>query len=132
MKKYKLLLLTACLTSMAVAQPADNKASFDAMEICVRQGDVTALSTWFPDTVECDLLGEGSIYSKAQAVMVLKSFFEKHPPVKFAFKHSSDKQTVKYAIGVLHTKNSKRLRVTLLIKDKNRELKIQQLRIEND
>jgi hypothetical protein len=132
MKKYSLLFFIACLACTAAAQPDGNKASFDAIETCVRNGDATALSAWFPNTVECNLLGEESIYSKAQATMVLKSFFEKHPPEKFAFKHSSDKQTVKYAIGVLHTKNNEKLRVTILIKDKNQELKIQQLRIEND
>jgi hypothetical protein len=132
MKKYNLFILIACLACAAAAQPAGNKAAFDAIETCVRQGDATALSAWFPDTVECSLLGEEGAYSKAQATMVLKSFFEKYPPVKFAFKHSSDKQSVKYAIGVLRTKNNEALRVTILIKEKNQELKIQQLRIEHE
>ncbi|MDR2358718.1 MAG: DUF4783 domain-containing protein [Prevotellaceae bacterium] len=132
MEKYILFLFLACVICTAAAQPADNKASFDAMEACIRTGDVTALSAWFPNTLECNLLGEESAYSKAQATMVLKNFFEQHPPAKFAFKHSSDKQTVKYAIGILQTKNNDILRVTILIKDQNKELKIQQLRIERE
>jgi hypothetical protein len=132
MKKHNLLLLIACVACTAAAQPADNKASFEAIETCVRVGDAAALSAWFPNTVECNLLGEENTYSKAQATIVLKKFFENYPPAKFAFKHSSDKQTVKYAIGILQTKNKDNLRVTILIKEENKELKIQQLRIEKE
>jgi hypothetical protein len=132
MKKHILFLFIACVTCMAAAQPAGNKVSFDAIETCVRTGDATALSAWFSNTLDCNLLGEESAYSKVQATMILKNFFEQYPPVKFAFKHSSDKQTVKYAIGILQTKNNDKLRVTILIKDQNKDLKIQQLRIERE
>ena len=132
MKKHILFLFIAGISCTVAAQPADNKESFDAIETCVRTGDVTALSAWFPNTLECNLFGEEGAYSKTQATMILKSFFEKYPPAKFAFKHSSDKRTVKYAIGILQTKNNDKLRVTILIKGQNKELKIQQLRIERE
>ncbi|MDR3134392.1 MAG: DUF4783 domain-containing protein [Prevotellaceae bacterium] len=132
MKNYTLFLLLACVACTAAAQPADHQASFDAIEKCVRAGDAEALSAWFLNTVECSLLGEENNYSKAQATMVLKDFFEKYPPAKFAFKHSSHKRTVKYAIGLLQTKNNDELRVTILIKEQNEGLAVQQLRIERD
>ncbi|MDR3350504.1 MAG: DUF4783 domain-containing protein [Prevotellaceae bacterium] len=132
MKKYQLFLLIACVACTAAAQPVDSRASFDAIETYVQQGNAAALSAWFPDTVECNLLGEENSYSRTQATMILKDFFEKYPPAQFAFKHSSDKRTVKYAIGLLETQNNEQLRVTILLKDKGDDLKIQQLRIEKE
>jgi Na+-translocating ferredoxin:NAD+ oxidoreductase RnfG subunit len=131
MKKHGIILFIACIACTATAQN-NNQTSFDAIEESVREGNAAALSAFFPNTLECNLLGEEAIYSKAQATMVLKDFFAKHTPVKFTFKHSSDKQTVKYAIGTLQTQNGEKLRVTVFIKDENEALKIQQLRIEKE
>ncbi|MDR1405785.1 MAG: DUF4783 domain-containing protein [Prevotellaceae bacterium] len=132
MKKYCMLLLIACLSLPAAAQDSNDKASFDAIEEGMRNGNAAAVAAYFANTLECSVLGEEGIYSKAQATMVLKVFFEKHPPAAFTFKHSSNRQTVKYAIGDLQTKDGKNLRVTVFIKGENKELKIQQLRVENN
>ena len=69
------------------------------------------------------------MYSKAQAALVLKPFFEQHAPKSFSFKHRSDRQAVKYAVGVLHTRDGGAFRVTVFVKDDG-GLKVQQLRIE--
>jgi hypothetical protein len=131
MKKAYTLILLVCFASLLVAQNTA-RAQFDTIEKCMKTGDATALSEHFSEAIECDLLGEEGIYSKAQATMVTKRFFEKYLPKSFAFKHSSDKQTIKYAIGTLHTLSGEKMRVTIFIKEEDAALKIQQLRIERE
>ncbi len=131
MKKMALLLLASCITCLLGAQ-STGKVAFDAIEKLLKTGDAPALSAYFPDTIECDLLGEEGVYSKAQAAMIVKRFFEKHVPKSFSFKHSSDKQAVKYAIGILQTQANDKYRVTIFMKMENDTAKIHQLRIEKE
>ncbi|MDR0729130.1 MAG: DUF4783 domain-containing protein [Prevotellaceae bacterium] len=131
MKKMYVWLLMSCFAAIAGAYGDDDRTLFDQMAKYLAAGDAEALSDYFSSTVEFDLLSDEGMYSKAQATLVLKWFFEKYPPKSFAFKHSSDKQTVKYAIGILHTQAGEILRVTVFIKEDN-GIKIQQLRIEKN
>jgi len=131
MKKISILGVILCAACLLFAQ--DTKATFEPIAKCIREGNATALSGYFAGTVECDLLGEEGMYSKAQATMVVKSFFEKYAPKSFVFKHySNDKQALKYAIGTMQTKAGDMLRVTVFIKSDGEIVKIQQLRIEKE
>jgi hypothetical protein len=132
MNRISVLLLLTTLASAAGAQQTPPKAPFEGIEKCIKTGDATALSAYFSNTVTCDLLGETALYSKAQATMVLKDFFDKHPPQLFSFNYYNDKQPVKYAIGALQTKDGGKWRVTVVTKEENKAVKIQQLTIENN
>ncbi|MDR0668265.1 MAG: DUF4783 domain-containing protein [Prevotellaceae bacterium] len=128
MKKiYVWLLLSSCVPFAGAHEGRDGL--FDQIAKQLAAGDVEALSESFSTTVELDLLGDEGMYSKAQATLVLKQFFERYTPKTFSFKHCSDKQSVKYAVGVLHTRDGTTFRVTVFVKEDG-DLKMQQLRIE--
>jgi len=130
MKKICVLLFSICSALVLTAQ--SSQAQFDAIEKAIKNANTTELSSYFANTVECDLLGEEGTYSKTQATLVVKRFFEKQVPKNFSFKHSSDKQAVKYAIGTLQAENGNNIRITVFFKTENNAIKIQQLRAEKE
>jgi hypothetical protein len=131
-KRYLLWLVGGFALLLAVAQQNNRPSPFDEIAKHIAAGDAEALAGYFSHTVECDLLGEEHHYSQTQAMMVMKSFFEKQVPKTFSFKHSSEKQTVRYAIGVLRTQADDSLRITVFTKQEDDKMKIQQLRIEKN
>ncbi|MDR1681753.1 MAG: DUF4783 domain-containing protein [Prevotellaceae bacterium] len=131
MKKMYVWLFISSLALVAGATDGNDRTGFDKMAKYIAAGDAQGLSEYFSETVEFDLLNDEGMYSKAQATLVLKRFFEKYAPKTFSFKHSSDKQPVKYAIGILQTQAGDALRITVLVKEDN-GIKIQQMRIERN
>jgi hypothetical protein len=101
------------------------KSSIAAFE----KGDAVSLTNNFFSTVEIDLLGEENFYSKAQAQLLLKSFFEKNSPVKFTINHKGVKELTAFAIGVLQCKSNS-YRVSMFMKTEKEKSRIHQLRIE--
>lgn len=94
-------------------------------------GNSTAISSYFGQTVELTLFDQEEIYSKTQAQIILKNFFNENAPVSFKIIHQGGKESSKYAIGSLKTSN-KSYRITLLLKSNGSDINIHQLRIENE
>lgn len=70
------------------------------VEAALKIGSSKELARYFNQTVEINLEGEISSYSKMQAEYVLKDFFRKNPPEDFKIIHNgSSKGGLKYAIG---------------------------------
>lgn len=66
----------------------------------IKKGDATALVKTFAVSVDIDMEGNISTYSKAQSEFVLKEFFKKHPVTDFAIMHTgSSKGGLQYAVG---------------------------------
>jgi hypothetical protein len=84
------------------------------------------------DNIDLTVLDEEDIYSKQQAEMILKDFFNKHPVKSFIIAHkSAPKNGSQFVIGKLNTSNGN-YRVYFLIKIINNKTQIQQFRIENE
>lgn len=66
-------------------------------------------------TVEIKINGESSNYSKAQAEVVLKSFFNKNVPKGFNYIHKGTSEGLKYTIGK-YTHEGGAFRVVMFIK----------------
>ena len=68
----------------------------------LKSGSSKELSKYFNQTVEINIEGDKSNYSKNQAEYVLRDFFKRNPPVNFIFIHQgASKEGLKYAIGKL-------------------------------
>ncbi|MCS7004494.1 MAG: DUF4783 domain-containing protein [Cytophagales bacterium] len=88
-----------------------------SVKSAISQGDAEKLSAYFNDLVELNIREQKDNYSKAQAQFVLKSFFQKFPPVSFEYIHQgSSKKGVQYAIGKYYYKGGS-FRVYMLIKE---------------
>lgn len=118
-------------TADALVDQQDPKEVIKKAADAIQLGDAEQLSKNFYKTVELEILGEENFYSQAQAVQLMKSFFEKNKPVKFTINHQGVKDLSAFAIGKLQTANAI-YRVSIFLKTENGKSYIHQLRVEND
>ncbi len=97
MKRFFLFLTVwTGLVVTSFAQPE----LFNPVRDAIKKGDVSALVKTFAVSVDINLEGNISTYSKAQSEFVLKEFFKKHPVTDFAIMHTgSSKGGLQFAVG---------------------------------
>jgi len=97
------------------------------VEAAMKIGSSKELARYFNQTVEINLEGEISSYSKMQAEYVLKDFFKKNPPDSFEIIHNgASKGGLKYAIGKYSCKRGY-FRVWMRIKEFGGELLVYEM-----
>ncbi len=96
-------------------------------------GDAATLSRFFDETVEVSVLGQENIYSKAQAIEVVKNFFAKNHPKTFSQVHqgASKGKDSQYCIGDLTTTGGASFRVYIYFKAVGDASVIQELRFDS-
>ena len=95
------------------------------------QGDASAMSEYFHQSLEMSILEEDYETSKNQATRIMESFFKKHTPTGFTVSFEGTKEQSKYAIGTLSTKDGT-FRVNLFFITKNEKRLIYYLSIEKE
>lgn len=97
MKRFVLFLaVLACSVMTSLGQ----QEIFNPARDAIKKGDATALVKTFAVSVDINLEGNISTYSKAQSEFVLKEFFKKHPVTDFAVMHTgSSKGGLQFAVG---------------------------------
>lgn len=95
----------------------------------IKAGNSKVIASYFSDNVDLKVLNQEDVYSKAQAELIIKDFFTKHPVKSFNIIHKSSKNDSQFAIGKLETANGK-FRVYFLLKKSGEKLHIHQFRIE--
>ncbi|MEN9444815.1 MAG: hypothetical protein RIS47_1705 [Bacteroidota bacterium] len=94
------------------------------------QGDVSTISSFFPNTVAIAVLQKApSYFSKKQAEQVLTDFFKKNAPRKFDVAHEGGQNTSQFTIGQLSTANGT-YRVTFFLQDMGGKSLIQNISID--
>ncbi len=102
------------------------------IEASMKAGNAKELVKYFNETVELKIDGGSANYSRNQAEVVLRKFFQKNPSRGFFYVHNgSSKEGLKYAIGQYSTDGSK-YRMVLFLKTKGDEYVIDTLRITKD
>ncbi len=133
MKQIKLHIITFILgiflPGAAIYSPPEDIP--DGIIQAISAGNAANLAKYFNVNVELTINRGEEIYSKDQAELILKDFFSKHVPNSFSILHKGGKEGSRYAIGNLSTTNGN-FRVTILIKLKDSEPYIHQLRIEEE
>ncbi len=99
----------------------------EGLKAAFKSGNAKDIVSFCNNNIELDILGNENICTKAQALQIIKSFFELHPAMNFTILFEGGKVTSQYAIGKLTTSKGT-FRVNLLFKSKS----IVQLRIEED
>lgn len=128
MKKfYKRTILT--ILSFFIMLAANAQALEDVTN-GIRTGNVTAIAKFFDNNVVITINSNQSIYSKAQAEIVLKDFFIKNQVKEFTIKQGGPSgQNAKYAIGTLTTTNGT-YQVYLVMKLKDEAYVLREVRFE--
>lgn len=99
--------------------------------VAFRVGTAKELARFFNDNLELSVGEKEDIYSKSQAERIMDDFFIKHTPKNFKFIHKGGKEDAQYAIGRLQTFKGN-FRVYMLLKPREGQLLIHQLRIEDE
>lgn len=100
------------------------------LNLAISGNNSKGLSKYFNTNVELKIINQEDIYSKAQAELIVKDFFLKHPVESFYFVHKSEpKNESMYAIGSMQTTKAK-YRLYFLFKKVGAQYLIQQLSIE--
>ncbi len=95
----------------------------------LRSGNADELSKYFDDNVELTLPDKSDNYSKAQAVLILKDFFNNNSVKDFDVKHKGDNGTGHFCIGTLQTKSGN-FRTTVFMKMKGNKQVVKQIRFQ--
>lgn len=128
MKNFKLKLISFFLglfvmSSVAFAQIPDEIVT------SIQSGNDAALASFFNENVELVVQTHDDVYSKSQAQQIVAEFFKSNKPKQFSIVHQGGKEGARYAIGSLTTSTGT-FRVYFLLKNKNNNSYIHQLRIE--
>jgi hypothetical protein len=94
-----------------------------------KSGSASELARYLNSTVELLLLDKEDFYKKNVAETILKDFFAEYKPKDFTIRHDGGQSEAHYAIGILKTEKGD-FRVYFLLKKIDKELVIQQIRIE--
>ena len=122
---------TAIILFMFFFMPAPAPDVADQVADAIRTGNASDISKYFADNVDLKVLDQENIYSKAQAELILKDFFAKHPVQGFTIVHKSLPQSdSQFAIGTLKT-SSGTYRVHYQMKTAGGATTVTQFRIEN-
>ena len=120
------LLLASVIALSSFAQRNNN---IDAVIGALRSGNATELSNYFDENVELTLPDQSDSYSKAQAVLILKDFFNNNGVKSFDVKHKGDNGGGQFCIGTLQTKSGN-FRTTVFMKVKNNKDLVKEIRFQ--
>jgi hypothetical protein len=110
--------------SMSAGDILDNIAA------AISSSNAAALSKYFDNTVDITVVDKQSVYSKAQAQVVVQDFFTKNPVKHFALIHrGSSAQGSSYGIGNL-VSGTQSFRVYFFVKLRSASYFIQEMRFE--
>lgn len=113
-----------------VHQPS---ANLSAITQAISQGDATTLGSYFDESVEISILEKDDIYSKSDAIGVIKQFFGQYRPSGWSTVHkgAARNNDSQYCIGNLNA-NGKTFRVYIYLKEKGGRQLIQELRFDRE
>ena len=99
----------------------------------ISNGDADALAKYFDDNVEIAIMGDEDLYGKAQALQVVKKFFQNYKPKSYNQVHQgvSKGKDSHYTIGNLSA-NGNTFRVYVYMSVENGKYIIQELRIDKE
>lgn len=127
LKKIGVMIFAFCL--FTIAAKAD---IFDEVAVAIRSGNASAVSKYFASSIELKTIDKSNVYSKNQAELVLREFFQSHTPRSFNVIHrGSSAKGARYAIGSMETAQGS-FRVYLYITEAGGQLLIQELSFEKE
>jgi len=127
MKKLFLFFSIVLLSCVAVGQTVEK----DAISLAIKSGDSKKVALYFMPSVDLTVETSEDVYSKDQAEMIIRRFFEDHVPKSFALQHEGkSKLDDYYYIGTLKTEEGN-FRLTFFLKKSEDKFRIKQMRIEN-
>lgn len=126
----KSVLGLAVLTVALVLMSFRTDYNIDDITLAMRSGNINQLSRYLDTRVDISLPEKSDTYSKSQAEMIIRDFFNTNVVRNFLVKHKGENSGLEFCIGVLQTRNGD-YRTTLFIKQKGDRLLLQELRFQS-
>jgi len=104
--------------------------TIDDIALAMRSGNINQLSRYLDTRVDIALPEKSDTYSKSQAEMIIRDFFNTNVVRNFLVRHKGENSGLEFCIGVLQTRNGD-YRTTLFIKQKGDRLLLQELRFQS-
>jgi hypothetical protein len=104
--------------------------NLDEVIDALKVGKANELGKYMDDNVEITLPDKSNNYSKAQAILVLKDFFDNNEVKSFEVKHKGDQNGGQYCVGTLQTKSGN-YRTTVFMKTKSGKDYIKAIRFQS-
>jgi hypothetical protein len=117
------------LTVFVLVSYTQQLAPIDEVVSAMKNGNAGLLSKYFDQTIEISLPDRSDAYSKTQAEVVLKDFFQTKGVKSFETEHRSDNHGSLFCIGTLNTRNGI-YRTTIHMKTRSDKQLLQEIRIE--
>jgi hypothetical protein len=105
-------------------------SSLDDVVNAMKTGNTAQIIKYFDNTIEITMPDKSNSYSKSQAELVLKDFFNTNAVKTFEVIHKGENAGSQYCIGTLITKNGS-FRTTIFMKQKGERQLLQEIRFEN-
>ena len=122
MKKLLLFIFIISLCSFSYI-------SFTEVINAFKSGNSSEVAQYLDNSVEITLSHKSKSYSKNQASLVLRDFFNENPVKNFEVIHQSENESSAYCIGTLITTNGS-FRTTIYMKQAGSKQLIQELRFQ--
>ncbi|MCP3929633.1 MAG: DUF4783 domain-containing protein [Bacteroidetes bacterium] len=108
-------------------------ADLGSISKALSSGDAQALGQYFDQSVEVSILDDEDLYSRAEAISIVKDFFSKNKPNSFSQLHkgASKGKDSEYCIGLLST-STHTFKVYLYMKVSADSYLIQGLRFDRE
>ena len=105
-------------------------SSIDEVIAAMKTGNSSEIAKFFDNTVEVNMPEKSNSYSKSQAELVLRDFFNTNSVKTFDLIHKGENAGSQYCIGMLVTKNGS-FRTTIFMKQKGNRQVLQEITFEN-
>lgn len=115
MKTILRLLLSFALFGFSVNTSPEH--AFSSLERAFKEGDTKKIVSHIDDKLLLEINRLESVYSKSQAELILKDFFDKNKPKDFSVKSKSLTKGNYALLGTLNTENNKRYRVSIKLRE---------------
>lgn len=102
----------------------------DDIATCIKTANTKGLTKYFSSTVSMNLMNDEGVYSRVQAEIILRDFFNKNQPTNVQFIHRLDSNpNLKYVVLNLRTAKES-YRVSYRLTNEDNLFKVTEFRIE--
>lgn len=128
-----LILLVSCTLIFFTVSAQTSRTPMEDVVNAIKNNRIEDMSRYFDNIVPVTINNTQTIYSRNQAEAVLKDFFEKNIPKDFLIMdNGSPNSATKFIIGSLVTPSGNKYNVYILMKQKDSNFYLQEIRLNKD
>ena len=127
------ILLVTCTFFLLTGYAQSNRSQMEDVVNAIKNNRIEDMSKYFDNIVPVTINNTQTIYSRNQAEVVLKDFFDKNLPKDFLIMdNGSPNTTSKFIIGTLLTPAGAKYNVYILMKQKDSNYYLQDIRLNKE